>query len=221
MLRINLLPPEVLERRRWEKWYQYVFFAFFVLLVLALLAAAWLWLMTQTKEDELQGLKEQSAQYQSQAAAFSVFEKKQQELADREAVVNTALAGRVNMGRLADDISLILPEEVWMEQLLVGQDTGLSLDGYTPLTSSRSSDVGYKSVAKTLVRLDSLDDLQDVWLAAASSTEFGDWQVEPPSAVPTTSADVVRFQVSGEVKRDVDAPAGAAGQAVTPTGGAD
>jgi len=135
--------------------------------------------------------------------------------------VNTALAGRVNMGRLAEDISLVLPEEVWLEQMAVGQETGLALDGYTPLTSSTSSNVGYKSVAKTLVRLDSLSDLQEVWLAAASSTEFGEWQVEPPSEVPTTSADVVRFQVSGKVKRDVEAPAGAAGQAVTPTGGAD
>lgn len=221
MLRINLLPPEVLERRRWEKWYQYVFFGFFVLLVLGLLVAAWLWLMTQTKQDELQGLRQQSQKYQQQAAAFSVFEKKQQELAEREAMVAVALAGRVNMGRLADDISLILPEEVWLEQLSVGQETGLELDGYTPLSSSRSSDVGYKSVAKTLVRLDSLKDLEEVWLAAASSTEFGGWQVDSPSLVPTTSADVVRFQVSGKVKRDVDTPVSAAGQAVTPVGGAD
>jgi len=174
MLRINLLPREVLERRRWEKWYQYAFFAFFVVLVLALLAAAWLWLMAQTKQDELQGLKEQSQKFQAQANAYSVFEKKQQELVEREATVSTALADRVNMGRLADDISLILPEEVWLSALTVGQDTGLSLDGFTPLSSSKSSDVGYKSVAKTLVRLDSLSDLEQVWLAAASSTEFGD-----------------------------------------------
>jgi len=219
VLRINLLPPEVLERRRWEKWYQYVFFGFFVLLTLALLAWAWLLLMTSAKQDELQGLREQSQRHQAQAEAFSVFEKKQKELADREATVSTALAGRVNMGRLVDDISLILPEEVWLAQLAVGQDSGLSLDGFTPLSSSRSSNVGYKSVAKTLVRLDSLSDLEEVWLVAASATEFGDWQAEDPSELPTTSADVVRFQV--KVEQDVDTPVGVVGQAATPTGGAD
>lgn len=221
MLRINLLPPEVLERRRWEKWYKYVFFAFFVLLVLTLLVAAWLWLMAQTKQDTLQGLKETSQQYQAQASAFSVFEKKQTELAERETLVNEALAGRVNMGRLADDISLILPEEVWVEVLRVSQETGLDMDAYTPLSSSKSSDVGYKSVAKTLVRLDSLADLEEVWLAAASSTEYGAWQVETGSEPPTTTADVVRFQVNGKVKRDVATPQSVTQPSVTPVGGAD
>jgi hypothetical protein len=71
------------------------------------------------------------------------------------------------------------------------------------------------------VRLDSLSDLEQVWLAAASSTEFGDWQVEQGSTLPTTSADAVRFQVVGKVKRDVGTPESVADQAVTPTGGAD
>lgn len=221
MLRINLLPPEVLERRRWEKWYKYVFFAFFALLVFALLVGAWLWLVAQTKQDTLQGLKETSQQYEKQALAFSVFEKKRTELAERETLVIEALAGRVNMGRLADDISLILPEEVWVEALRVSQDTGLDMDAYTPLSSSKSSNVGYKSVAKTLVRLDSLADLEEVWLAAASSSEFGAWQVEPGSETPTTTADVVRFQVNGKVKRDPATPEGVTGPSVRPIGGAD
>ena len=33
MMKINLLPREVLERRRYEKWYGYVFIAFGVLLL--------------------------------------------------------------------------------------------------------------------------------------------------------------------------------------------
>jgi Tfp pilus assembly protein PilN len=221
MLRINLLPPEALERRRSEKWYRYIFFGFFALLALALLVAAWLWLMAQTKQDTLQGLREQSQRYQAQAEAFSVFEKKQTDLVEREKVAGIALAGRVNMGRLADDVSLILPEEIWIEQLSVHQDNGLSMDGFTPLTSSRSSNVGYKSVAKSLVRLDSLDDLEEVWLNAASSGEFGEWQVESSSEVPTTSASVVRFQLSGRVKRDAGTPASVTAPGVTPTGGAD
>lgn len=220
MLRINLLPPEALERRRSEKWYRYIFFGFFVLLALTLLIAAWLWLMAQAKQDTLQGLREQSQRYQAQAEAFSVFEKKQTDLAERERVAGIALAGRVNMGRLADDVSLILPEEIWIEIMHVTQDE-FTMDGFTPLTSSRSSNVGYKSVAKSLVRLDSLEDLEEVWLDAASSSEFGNWQVESSSEVPTTSAPVVRFQLSGKVKRDAEAPAAAVGPGVTPTGGAD
>lgn len=220
-LRVNLLPPEVLERRRLEKWYQYIFFGFFALLVLALLIAAWLWILSESKQEELQGLYDQSAQYKKQAAAYSVFEKKQDELAEREQVVNKALAGRVNMGRLADDISLILPDEVWLAQLMVGQDTGLSLDGFTPLSTSHATNRGYKSVAKTLVRLDSLGDLEDVWLTAASSTTFGDWQVDDDSDVPTTTVDVVRFQVSGKVKHDTAEPADSPNDSTASAGATD
>ena len=37
MMRINLLPREVLERRRYEKWYGYIFIGFGVLLLVILL----------------------------------------------------------------------------------------------------------------------------------------------------------------------------------------
>lgn len=201
MLRINLMPPEVLEQRRWEKWYRYVFFAFAALLILILLVAAWVWLMAQAKQDALLGLQQSSQNYAAKAASFSVFEKRREELAGRQALVDQALDGRVNMGRLVDDISLILPEEIWVEQLRLNQDTGLDMDAYTPLSASKSANVGYKSVAKTLVRLDSLVDLDEVWLTAASATEYGAWQVAAGSETPTTTADVVRFQVNGKIQR--------------------
>lgn len=207
-LQINLLPPEVLERRRWEKWYKYLFFGFFVLLILLLLIAAWLWLMTQTKVDSLQGLKEQSQQLEAQASAFSVFEKKQQELVEREAIATTALAGRVNMGRLADEISLVLPEEIWLEQLNVSQIDGLSMTGLTPLSSSQSASIGYKSVARCLVRLDTLSDLSDVWLTTAVSDRFTEWQLDEGEELKTDAfARVVRFQISGKVVQEAPAPA--------------
>jgi Tfp pilus assembly protein PilN len=213
-LRINLLPPEVVEARRWDKWYRYVFFGFFALLILVLLIAAWLWMMVQTKTEDLQGLKEQSQQYAAQAQAISVFEERQQELEARREVTEAALADRVNLGRIADDISLVMPEEAWLEALSVGESAGLAVAGYTPLTTSQSVDVGYKSVAKIMVRLASLPELSDVWIDAATTTDFSGWQVEAGKTAPTTTKPVVKFALSGEVVggRNPDAEA---------TGGSD
>jgi len=198
-LRINLLPPEVIEARRWDKWYRYVFIGFVALLVLILLVAMWLWLMVQTKTEDLQGLKEQSQQYSAQAQAISVFEEQQQELETRRALTEEALAGRVNLGRIADDISLVMPEEAWLEALSVGESAGLVVSGFTPLSTSQSVDVGYKSVAKIMVRLSALPELSEVWIDAATTTEYTAWQVEPEETAPTGSKPVVKFALSGDV----------------------
>jgi len=213
-LRINLLPPELLEARRWDKWYRYVFIGFFALLVLLLLIGAWVWLSVQIRVETLQGLQQQAQEFSVQAQAFSVFEKRQEELVAQRAVVQTALAGRISAGRLADEVSLVLPDETWLEVLSIGEESGLTVAGFTPLSSSQSTNIGYKSVAATMVRLASLPDLSDVWLSTATSTEYSDWQVEDDQTAPTTSQPVVKFAIAGKV-------AGGAAKESTPTAGSD
>lgn len=198
-LRINLLPPEILEARRWEKWYQWVFLGSAALLLVVLLAAAFLLLQINLKESQLQGLKEQSKTLSDQARAFEVFEKRQQELDAQRAVVGAAMTNRVNLGRIADEISLVLPEEVWLATLSIGESSGLSVSGFTPLSDSQSASIGYKSVAKTMVRLSTLTDLADIWLGGASSTEYSAWQVEKDETAPSTARSVVQFEINGKV----------------------
>jgi len=213
-LRINLLPPELLEARRWDKWYRYVFIGFFALLALLLLIGAWVWLSVQIRVETLQGLQQQAQEFSVQAQAFSVFEKRHEELVAQRAVVQTALADRISAGRLADEVSLVLPDETWLEVLSIGEESGLTVAGFTPLSSSQSTNIGYKSVAATMVRLSSLPDLSDVWLSTATSTEYNSWQVEDDETEPTTSQPVVKFAIAGKV-------AGGAAKESTPTAGSD
>lgn len=197
MMRINLLPPEVLERRRYEKWYGYVFIGFAILLAVVLVVYGFLWLSGAQKNADLQLLQEQTQKLQAQADAFAVFEQKQQDLVKRQTVATAALAGRVNMGRVAEEVSLVLPDEVWLQQMQIAQVEGLVLTGYTPYSSSHSMDVSYKSVAKTLVRLNELDDVSDVWLTNATNADFGGFATAAgQTAVP---APVVGFSISGKV----------------------
>lgn len=197
MVRINLLPREVLERRRYEKWYGYVAIAFGGLLVLVLLVYAGLWLTSQSKIAQLQLLQEQSQKMQAQADAFGIFEKKEQDLVKREAVATVALLGRINMGRVAEEVSLVLPDEVWLQQMTISQETGLNLVASTPFSPSQSMDTGYKSVAKTLVRLNELATVSDVWLSTASNVDFTGFVAEAgASALP---APTVAFTLAAKV----------------------
>ena len=197
MMKINLLPREVLERRRYEKWYGYVFIAFGVLLLVILLVYGYLWFSGAQKTGDLQLLQEQSQKLQQQADAFGIFEQKEQDLVKRQAVANTALAGRINMGRLAEEVSLVLPDEQWLQQMGGSQTDGLTLVGYTPYSSSHSMDVSYKSVAKTLVRLNDLENVSDVWLTNAANAEYSGFA--PVTGQTFVPAPVVGFSIKGKV----------------------
>jgi len=198
MVRVNLLPREVIDRRRFEQWYRYVFIGLVGGVLIVLFAYAGLFLMTQQKVDELQVLQEEATTLKAQADAFAVFEVKEQELVARSVVAQAALAGRINMGMLAEEISLVLPDEVWLDNMSLSQDTGVALSGSTPRSASESADVAYKSIAKLLVRLNELKSLYDVWLVSATNTTWNGWDVpeDDPKPLP---ADTVSFQVTSKI----------------------
>lgn len=218
MVRVNLLPREVIERRKYEQFYRYVFIIAVGAILVVLMVYAGLFLLNQQKNDELQSLQEEASQYQDQAEAFGVFEAKEQELIAREQVAQTALAGRVNMGMLAEEVSLVLPDEVWLGSIVLSEKDGLTLGGNTPRSTSESIDVAYKSIAKLLVRLNELTTLYDVWLVTAANADWSSWAVETGKTLPQ-AAKVVSFQATGKIQIPATQPATATASAPAPSAG--
>ena len=218
MVRVNLLPREVIERRRFEQWYRYVFLGAVGGILIVLFAYAGIVLMTSQKADDLQVLQEQSKQYQSQADAFSVFEAKEQELVAREQIATTALAGRIDMGMLAEEVSLVLPDEVWLREIVFSEKDGVTMAGNTPRSTSESVDVAYKSIAKLLVRLNELASLYDVWLGTATNSNFTGWAV-PTGGERPLPAKTVEFQATGKIQASTATTATAAAVPASATAG--
>lgn len=207
MLRINLLPREVLDRHRFQGWYRYIFIISTGLVLVVLLVSALLYMLVVQKSEELASSRERTQAYVEEGKAFDVFEKKEKEFVERQAVVQGALASRMNLGKTAEEISLVLPDEVWLNSLSLGQETGLNFIANTPRSSSHSMNVAYKSVAKTLVRLNELPDVADVWLSNASNITWSAW--DEASGIDTITP-VVQFAASAKVIRTA---------ATTPTAG--
>lgn len=197
MVRINLLPPEILAKRRYEKWYGYVFLVFAVMLVIIAIFYGYFLLSGSQKNGDLQLLQEQSQKVQQQADAFGVFEQKEQDLLKRQSVVNTALASKIDMGKVSEELSLVLPDEVWLNTMIVSEKEGITLTGYTPRTPSHSMDVSYKSVAKTLVRINELDDVSDVWLTSAANAAYTNFML--PTGQSALEAPVVGLTLKGKI----------------------
>jgi Tfp pilus assembly protein PilN len=202
MFKINLLPKEVLERRRYEDWYPRVFLIAAVVLVMVIALYALFAFQANSMRGELQSIQEDSQTYQQTAEKLSIFEKKETQLQQREVVAQVALAGRVNVGEVANDISLVLPDEVWLESLTINQESGLVIAGNTPRSAGQSTDIAYKSVAKTLVRLSELPGLYDVWLDSAANAQWTKWAATgAANTVTDLNVNVVTFEASGKVVR--------------------
>ena len=192
MVRINLLPPEIQERRRWDRYYPLVFLVGFVAFAAIGAAAIGLFWYSSSERATLQEYKTQAAERQAQAAQFSVFEQKESDLGRKAMVSQQALNGRVNWASLSRDISLILPDEVWLTSVEGNEDTGLLISGYTPNSNPKSSAESYKSIAKTLVLLNSLPQLYDLWLTNAAATEYS-------TGSSSEQASVLQFQATAKV----------------------
>jgi Tfp pilus assembly protein PilN len=209
VIRINLLPPEIIERRRYERFYPYIFVATGLLVAVVLATWGFLQFVSSARTEELQSIEQSAAQLRQQADALAVFELQQQELLVRQNAVLTALSGRVDVGRLCEEMSLILPEEVWLTSLEVveaGPDSQMKATAFAPRPLGQKMHEGFKSVAATLVRLASLKDLYDVWLGRAAAESYSTWQGETND----TPVPAVRFEFSGRVR--VPEPAVPVGQ---------
>lgn len=197
MIRINLLPPEIIERRRWERFYPYVFVVAGVLLAIVLVTWGALRFAVASRQDELQSIEQNATDLRAQAESLAVFELKEQELAQRQSIAEDALSGRVDMGRLAEEVSLVLPEEVWAQTLACDQNTGLSASLWAPEPLGQSVSEGYKSAASTLVRLGSLSSLTDVWLGQAAVSDFTSFQ---GLAIEAPTVQALSFDVSAKIR---------------------
>jgi Tfp pilus assembly protein PilN len=193
MVRINLLPPEILERRRWDKFYPVVFLVGVVAFAAIGAVAFGLFWYTNSERATLQEYKSQAASLQAQAAQFAVFEQKESQLASKASLSYAAVSGRVNWAALCRDISMILPDEIWLTSIQGNEDTGLTLAGYTPNATPSSSAESYKSIAKMLVLLNSLPQLNDLWLTNATVAEY--------STGGADTAQTLQFQATANVAK--------------------
>jgi len=219
MVRINLLPAEIVERRKYERFYPYVFIAAAILFAVVIIAWLGLQFLVSQRVDSLQQTEETVIQLQEQAAAFAIFQQQDEALKERQTVATKALEARVDMGTLMEEISLVLPEQVWLDGLKLDEAAGAVLVANAPNDGSNKMSNGYKLAAATLIRLNSLKVLFDVWMdqAGSISTSFDRYQGED-AANPGAATDVVKFTPTAKISLPATTPAAPVSAPATATG---
>ena len=191
MIKINLLPKEILEKRWFERWIGAVILVGIGALgVVLVIFGVNLWRISG-QNAVVQQSEQTASQVRSQAEAYKIFEDKEETLAARTEIANEALASRVDWGRLANEVSLVLPSDTWLTFLSGNEDAGVQLRGYAIDSPTDVPDVGHKSVAKTLIRLADLEQLESVWLTQSTKEKFAEESDEM----------VIRFEISTGIVR--------------------
>ncbi|MBN1192310.1 MAG: PilN domain-containing protein [Coriobacteriia bacterium] len=188
MMRINLLPPEILERRKAEKRMSWVIIAAIGIAVLLVGVWALGFFQLQGKRDELASVQQEVQSTNAQAGQLAIFEERAAELDARRATADLAFSERRNWSKLFQELSLVLPPDVWVQMMTVEEASGLSMSGFAVDAPADSPDLGFKSMAKMLVRLADLEQLSDVWLTTSQRTVFAEQDALQFSVTASVSA---------------------------------
>ncbi|MDO8915437.1 MAG: hypothetical protein Q7W16_05075 [Coriobacteriia bacterium] len=207
MIRINLLPPEIGQKRKDEHRWQWVIIGGIVAAVVFAGVFMLLQLQVSMKQGEVASVKQQAAVLGEQAQRFQIFQEKQADLAVRRGIVASALAGRVDWSRLLSEVALVLPSDIYLIQMgaaqplagaagLPGTPGQLTIGGKALDVPNDVPDLGYRSIAKLLSRLAELQQLDGVWLTNS---------VKPAAA--TGSIAQTDFFITFGVTAEISAPA--------------
>lgn len=197
MIRINLIPPEILHRRVDERRWKWMALAAGVLAVVLVMFWAFMSLQVSASVAEVDSVQQQASMLETEASQFQVFQQVESNLLTRKDAVASAKRGAVAWARMLYELGLVLPKDVYLTAF-TGADAGesgnsiLSLTGMAVDKYNDSPDNGYKSVAKMLVRLADLDQLDSVWLTNTSI----------PAAAAGGAAPMINWTVSAKISAE-------------------
>lgn len=205
MIRINLIPPEILQARNDERRWKWIALGGGVVAAVLVMFWAFMALQVTASANEVDSIQQEAASLETQASQFQVFQQTENDLKVRKDAVASAKAGAVDWARMLYELGLVLPKDIYLTAF-TGTDSGSAANSVVNLTGQAvdklndSPDNGYKSVAKMLVRLADLDQLNSVWL---SNTSVG---ASTGSTVP-----MIGWTVSAKITPDASATPAASG----------
>jgi Tfp pilus assembly protein PilN len=176
VIHINLIPPEILQARRDERRWRWVWLGGGILAVVVALFWAATYLQVVSATGDVQSTQQEAASLQAQTSRFDVFQQEESDLAVRQASVSAAGAGRVDWTTVLYDVGLVLPTDIYLTTFTGVDNAQSGATGASVVTMAGEAIYdpddtplnGYKSIAKMLVRLTDLPELDSVWLTSAT-----------------------------------------------------
>lgn len=160
---INLLPPEILKKRKVKRMLSLFLLGLGVLLLLLFFIYLALSFRIYQEQQIVSKHKQENLKLNSQIAELRIYEAKQAELLRLEDVLKRALAGRFLWSRILNEISMVIPSDVWLSSFMGDTAAGIALKGYT---------FDHPAVAKWMVRQKEIKALSKIKLIYSKKSEL-------------------------------------------------
>lgn len=169
---INLLPPEIQEKRRAERLVAYALIL--VVVVAAVLGSIYVfnaWRIDQA-ESRIKTLEAQVKRTEQLAAKLKKYEQRQQELDRREKAISALTGTAYSWYKMLTEISMTTPNDVQLTSFS-GSASGISIAGTALDPAGDRPDAGIKPIARWLIRLGEIKSLTSVWPSTISKGGAG------------------------------------------------
>lgn len=187
MIRINLLPPEITQKRKDEQRWRWLILGSVGLFLIVGFVFAALQIQVSIRASEVASIRQQAEGLQVEAQRFQVFQLKEADLQNRTSIAETALVGRMDWSALFTEVALVMPAETWARSMTSSEPKG-NTPGAFALAGAAIDylydvpDLGYKPIAKLLIRLAELPRLNNVWMGSTAKP-----------AMPSTESTLTQY----------------------------
>lgn len=149
--RINLIPLEILRRRRAKTRNTYLAIAFVAFMSFLALFYVILFVQVRLEENDLEVVKEERKAVRSQISQYELYEQRESEYQIRKKMVENAKTGEIKWSKIFNKLSMLMPDKVVFT----------TFKGDEQMIEAQIESLDYVSVAGSLVQLTNMADFSD------------------------------------------------------------
>lgn len=207
--KINLLPQEILDQRRYELWYPWITSATIIGLLLVGLLFIGSLLGISAIEDEVQAVQTEITSTQTSANSLAKYEKEKKDYDARADIVKSALEKRLDPYLCALAVTYYLPGTASIEQMVFDANTGMTISGVVEDSGKNPNDKDWKGVAKAIDSLGKASVIKNIWLSEGALNDsydnYEEYNKQISGKKQSNYPDVVdQFKISGDLKLTLD-----------------
>ncbi|MDO8886433.1 PilN domain-containing protein [Candidatus Oleimmundimicrobium sp.] len=183
---INLLPGEIIQKRKTEKRLVYLMIAGVILVVFMVFTSLGLNLKVSREDKKLTEIKDERQKINSEIGQYKIYEERHAELQKKQGILDSAMANEIAWDKFLNEISMVIPSDVCLESLSMSVDK-ITYTGYT---------FDFPSVAKWLIRLGEIKSLDNIWFTNAGKADL---ELKSESGITSIIYEIVRFDSTSKM----------------------
>jgi Tfp pilus assembly protein PilN len=177
MTRIDLIPPEVVEKHKSRRIIAIIVIAFAALFGISLIVYLITLSQTIMAGNRVDIIKNENTKVQTYTQKLKPYQDRKQALDERQGIIETMTADQVQWSSILNDISMVVPNDIWLKSVKFDLSEILKAKDTTAATAATAPKppitiVGYAfnhaAVARWLVHLNEINQFRGVWMDYAT-----------------------------------------------------